>query len=1027
VSTSRDVDHIRKRLSGLAARRAGFAVGLRGTAGIGKTFTVLEILNGAPCQTVSLRAVAPMAQLVQALPRPKRLAVWVERELEKPAPSLESIVVLLTGLAPVVVHVEDLHEATPAQLEGWQALAWAVTRSRGLAIMATSRVALPEPFETITLEPLSNEASVLLLECKVGASLPHEASDWIHARAAGNPLFTLEFLAFLTRRGFLWSDGSHWHWRVPDRDVLPVTVEAMIERAINEACPDGSTRSALEARAYLESLAPNLNLEPDVWAKIANLELNALALAEQHLWARGVLNESGFVHPLFREVPTKGMSILARQSFARRALEVLPLEVGAVFIEDAQLGPERSLELFKKAAEQSTSPGRWLALAVEFSSGQDRAGLALEAARQLTQSDLRLAEKLYRVALENNHDDTVMLEFIGFLTANQPAEAQVLFDQLPASVRSSQEGLAVRFQLMVIASNGAALVECWRDELGSSSNLSPDVLVHVIHSLKNSDRFDEAIQLADHILARSDLSPWQRARVLNRKSSAYGESNRFVQALELTEKILELLTGHGLPGRDVILYDQALFRKQLGDYRLAVRDLGPALTLAIEVGRTSNEMMIRGFLGSMYYEFGEYTLGEEFLLEAFEYQVQQPINLYLCDTATNLIELYKSWHDRPSSGLLAQKYARVALEFAEAMNIPAYLAGTRAYAGFAELEYGSPARALELALEALAYRVEGDLFLGRWLPTWLEARARSKLGDHAQAQELLEQTVPALEQMGRSFEANQAGLDLDRLRNDPESARSRLTWFRERGLMNAVHQGLRLFPELDTTRLEVNPEPAVPQLLVLGSLQMTVAGKTETMRGQKRKELLVALLEARILGRTEATMLELFDRIYPNNSESEAASSLKQTVFMVRSSYGQATITTTASGYALGAIGSDAENFLRDAETRGWRGAYLQGSNLEPSESVLEVLTLALHAKAKTLLESDPSEAARVGRILLEADPYDLSALRLLCEALRALKNHRSLVRTYSEARNKLLEVGERLPESWQAFLLAEDPAAESP
>jgi tetratricopeptide (TPR) repeat protein len=568
-----DLDHIRKRLSGLAARRAGFAVGLRGTAGIGKTFTVLEILNGAPCQTVSLRAVAPMAQLIKALPRPKRLAVWVERELEKTEPSLEAIVVLLIGLAPVVVHVEDLHEATPAQLEFWQALARAVTRSRGLAIMATSRVALPEPFETITLEPLSNEASVQLLERKVGSSLPHEASDWIQVRAAGNPLFILEFLAFLTRRGFLWSDGSHWHWRVPDRDVLPVTVEAMIERAINEACPDGATRTALESRAYLESLEPNLKLEPVVWAKIADLELNMLELAEQDLWARGVMNETGFVHPLFREVPIKGMGVLDRQSFARRALEVLPLELGAAFIEDAQIGPERSLELLKKAAEQSPSPGRWLALAVEFSSGQDRAGLALEAARQVAQSDLRLAEKLYRVALENNHDDAVTLEFIDFLATNHPAEAQALFDRLPASVRSSDQGLAVRFQLMVIASNVAALVECWREELGSSSGINPDVLVHVIFSLKALTRFDEAIQLADQILARSDLSPWQRARVLNRKSNAYGESNRFVQALELTEQILELLEHHGLPGREVILHDRALFRKQLGDYRLAAQVL----------------------------------------------------------------------------------------------------------------------------------------------------------------------------------------------------------------------------------------------------------------------------------------------------------------------------------------------------------------------------------------------------------------------------------------------------------------------
>ena len=114
---SRDVDFLRKRLSGLAARRSGFAVGLRGPAGIGKTFAALEILKTASCRTVSVRAVAPIISLLQALPRPKRLSVWAERELEQPEPTPEAIMALLSALAPVVVHIEDLHETTPSQLE----------------------------------------------------------------------------------------------------------------------------------------------------------------------------------------------------------------------------------------------------------------------------------------------------------------------------------------------------------------------------------------------------------------------------------------------------------------------------------------------------------------------------------------------------------------------------------------------------------------------------------------------------------------------------------------------------------------------------------------------------------------------------------------------------------------------------------------------------------------------------------------------------------------------------------------------
>ena len=410
-----------------------------------------------------MRAVAPITGLPQALPRPKRLAVWIERELEQPEPTPEAIMALLSALAPVVVHIEDLHETTPSQLEFWQALARAVLRSRGMALIATSRIELPEPFETLTLEALSSEASVALLEHEVGSGLPRQATAWIEAKAAGNPLFTLEFFRSLARRGFVWSDGSHWHWRVPDRDVLPTTIEAMIERSITEACNDAATRTALEARAYLESLEPNLKLEPSVWAHVAGLELEVLAQAEQHLRVRGVLNESGFVHPLFREVPVQGFNARDRKVFATRALEVLPIEVAAVFVADAQLGPERSLEWLTRAAEASNTPGRWLALAVEYSSGTERTRLALEAARELTATDLRQAQKLYRVALEGNSDPAVTLEFVAFLAPHQSEEAKALFETLPNDVRTSTRGLVARFQMMVETRNLTGIIDCWRN------------------------------------------------------------------------------------------------------------------------------------------------------------------------------------------------------------------------------------------------------------------------------------------------------------------------------------------------------------------------------------------------------------------------------------------------------------------------------------------------------------------------------------------------------------------------------------
>ena len=99
-------------------------------------------------------------------------------------------------------------------------------------------------------------------------------------------------------------------------------------------------------------------------------------------------------------------------------------------------------------------------------------------------------------------------------------------------------------------------------------------------------------------------------------------------------------------------------------------------------------------------------------------------------------------------------------------------------------------------------------------------------------------------------------------------------------------------------------------------------------------------------------------------------------------------------------------------------GSYADGLNLErTNETVRETLHLALQNHAEKLLETDPTEAARVGRLLCDADAYDLQALRLTISALRAAKNHKTLSRVYNQSREGLLEIGEVLPMRWQDFL----------
>ena len=214
------------------------------------------------------------------------------------------------------------------------------------------------------------------------------------------------------------------------------------------------------------------------------------------------------------------------------------------------------------------------------------------------------------------------------------------------------------------------------------------------------------------------------------------------------------------------------------------------------------------------------------------------------------------------------------------------------------------------------------------------------------------------------------------------------------------------------------------ELQVLGKMQLLISGKPEPVRGGKRKELLAALLEARIVGRSEISRLDLFDTLYPDTLEAQASAALSSLVYQLRELSGPETILSSDGGYTLGGITSDAEAFLETGDTRLWRGEYLEGSDLGIGETVRETLHLALRNRAESLLETDPTEAARVGRLLCSADPYDLENLHLTLRALRAADNHKGLKSTYARARTGLLEIGEVLPERWADFL--ETPTGKS-
>ena len=1014
-------------------KRPGLSFGIWGEPGIGKTHTSLALLRGVPCQTKTVHATQALEKILLTLPRPKKLTLWLEKTLERISrgETLEAgilnqaLVALLAANAPIVLHVEDLHEASIERLEFFKQLAQAVTRTRGVGLIVTSRAQPPESFEVIRLTPLNREESDVLLEAEVSAKLPFEALTWLFEHAAGNPLFTLEFFRLLARQGSLWNDGQRWRFRTPTGETMPVTVEALIEQVLHETASTPALENAIGAKAML-----GLGAFEQLWAEVAELTPEDLKVVKKELEHLGVLSNAEFVHPLFREVVLAQMPNERRQGFARRALEVLKDDprVAAQFVKDAELEPEQTLALFQRAAQASkkmeneVQAAHFLARAVEYAQGEKKGNLAFEAARALHQTDLPQATHLAQVAAELLVANTEALDLLSTLFAYQERnfEVEKTLKRLPMTERSGTTWLLRLLKLRTIMRDQIGVLELWDAHPELHVQINPDLASDIAFALAATNRNDEARAIVSQALSKDGLTLNQRSKLLNVTGILYAFQGDFVGAEDFFADSVKLVKQAGVSRRIAgALTNHATALCRLGRYREMMTEHQEAMHLYGELGDGQGFARSQSLVGDQLIEFGEYEQAEETLRASLEQLGQGTLDDFVIQCEGNLSTLYLEW-GLPQGVVLAFKYANAALRHARSLHAPSRLAEGLHYLAMVEVRGGNPVKGLDLAGEELgiARRIEQPEAI--YSAQHARGLALFALGQPQEALEALLEAQQLAAKMGLPLEHHKVGLEIARLNNDTEEARKHHKWFSSHGLMTCVNKARRYFPELDTesqhTPIISSSEP-MPYLEVLGSMQLKLESQTTPVRGRKRQELLALLLEARISGRSEVSKLELVDKLYPDADEIQANAGLRDVIYQIRSSLGESTITTTANGYALGSLKTDVESFLETGNTQLWRGVYLEGLTLETSDTVRESLYLALQTRAEALLETDPLEDIRIGRLLCEADPYDLEALRLTVTGLRASQNHRSLSRFYDQARTRFLEIGEVLPETWQVFL----------
>jgi|GEM_PF-856043 len=1041
------VAQLARQLGAVISRRVGLAVGLWGEPGIGKTHAALEVLLRVPCRHLTLPATVGALSLAQALPRARALPSWVSAQLERfergevlaPSALAHTLAHTLAASAPFVLHFEDLHEADPERLELVKALARAVVGTRGVGLLVTSRAELPPPFLGRRLEPLSHQETAALMVQELRGEAPRDGLEWVIARTRGNPLFALEFARYLRRQGFLWSDGERWHWREPPAGFVPVTVEALILELVSSAADTKQARVVLEARAILPDALDSATLEA-VWAEVAGLEREGFESVRDALERGGVLSAGEFAHPLFGEVVRRDLGEARRVEYARRALRALEatdLLLAAEYADRAGLRPEDAacrLEAAARRVQSAGEPiraahllGRAVHLLEHGSQGgplgevqsEQGAAWALEAAQLLLEQDVAESERLSRLAL--NHPST--RRAAGFLLAAALAlsgrkdEAWALFEALPEADRHSLEGWQTRIRLYSASWHSAEVVRLWDEH--PEFHTSVQGLYGVIRALIDLSETERAGQMIAAVLERDDLDGRQRARIKDRLNAIYYREARYEEVERNLSEIIISLDERLYP-RDCVAYyaNRSNARTRLGRYLEAKADAEHACKLHLASGQRTEyaNLVVIVSLAQIY--LGEYPQAEKLLLEAVSFaQHFEPDKLHDC--YGHLSFLYLRWNP-PLGPILARRYAHLSLEVAHTLGRDDVLVYALEDCCRAENNAGSPRAALGYAQEIERIAAKTGLEEDRIASAFQMGKALADLGQRGEATVYLRRAAELHEAHGNRAEALNALLEIDRLEGDVQAARHKLEWFEAHGdaHRHQLEKIRRYFPQLDLAPAEP-AESTTPasRINVLGPVTLERGGQIVRSRARKRLEILAYLLETRIAGRTEASTLELLDALYPGEGEVEARHTLKQQIYLIRSSLGSKSVVSTPVGYALGAVSSDAEDFLRAGDPTLWRGAYLEHLGEGWRAGVREALMLELRNRAEALLERDPRASVRLAGVLCQMDPFETEVLRLTVRSLEAAGEVAAARRAFAEGRARLLEIGVTLTQTQGEFV----------
>ena len=802
----------------------GLALCIWGAPGIGKTWTVERLKDTLSFPVYSVMAAVSPAQLPRSLPRAAGLPAWArtvlgnlqDDRLTGGQELVDAVAAILAAHAPVVLHVEDFHEASELAQTLWSALALSVQRSPGVGLLVTSRQPSPAGFTPDPLPALTRAEIARVLEHVTGAALPAEATDWIEDRALGNPLFALEFYRYLRKRGNLWHDGSSWRWRVPTSTHLPDKLETLVSHMFQELALEEGANTFVQLKALLPT-----GTSEQLLAQIAGLSDKEIQGVKNTLKQQGILGEQDFVHPLYREVLVAGLNRPTKRELARRIVTVLEEanpEQAAPFVADAGLTDQRAVKLLLRAADHARlrgltrQAGELLSRAAGHTQGRQRSELLLQAANALQDNQPAQTQRLAERVLEAepaNVEATLLLARC-LVVQGEGERADAVMQRLPQTVRPRQAWLEQLIHLRTERNDYAGVIELWQGAADLHGTLDPSAKRDVALSLVYLGKLDEAARLLTQTLATPGVPDEAHAALLEVRATLAFYTGNYAEALALLDESVALLRAapKTLPLLNRLfqaLRVRAMCYWGLGENRLAIGDTEEAMSFAGELGSGRDYAIAQTYIGVPLTELGAFARAEEMLLESREVLRRADAREHLAACEAMLSHVYMEWQPQDAA-IKALRHAHTSVEIARELQAPVLLSQATFYASWVETTFGQGEKALALAQESLELATNLGQQRNVAIGLWARGRALEKLGqpDRALADYLKGEGLCR----GLHFLTYAAliGLEIDRLKDDENAARVRLEYLSARGvrsmMLSAREHFAALFGEFGSLRLD---------------------------------------------------------------------------------------------------------------------------------------------------------------------------------------------------------------------------------